>query len=142
MVDRDVILRKVSELETYCTQLGEYSGTTLDAYRADWKVQRIIERTLQMMIETCADIANHIVSDRGLRAPTSYADTFRVLSENNLIGHDLSFVMEKMAKFRNVVVHQYERVDAEIAVLILKKHLPDFDRFRTAVLSFMKSDER
>ncbi len=38
-----------------------------------------MEQTLQMMIETCADIANHIVSDRGMRAPTGYADTFSVM---------------------------------------------------------------
>jgi uncharacterized protein YutE (UPF0331/DUF86 family) len=34
--------------------------------------------------------------------------------------------MEKMAKFRNVVVHQYEEVDAEIVVAILKKTLRGF----------------
>ena len=70
MVDRDVILRKVSELETYGRQLGEYAGITLETYRADWKVQRIVERTLHIMIETCVDIANHIVSDGGMRPPT------------------------------------------------------------------------
>lgn len=142
MVDRDIILRKVAELETYGAQLQEYSGITLETYRSDWKTQRIVERTLQMMIETCADIANHIVSDRGMRAPTSYADTFRVLSENKLIGDDLNVVMEKMAKFRNVVVHQYERVDAEIVVLILKKHLTDFERFRNAVVLYVRSEEK
>jgi uncharacterized protein YutE (UPF0331/DUF86 family) len=133
-----MLMRKVSELETYGGQLGEYGGITLEAYRADWKTQRVVERTLQMMIETCVDIANHIVSDSGMRPPTSYVDTFRVLSENKIIGEDLSGVMEKMAKFRNVVVHQYERVDAEIAILILKKHLIDFDRFRDAVIQYLK----
>lgn len=138
LVDKSLIMRKVSELETYGKQVREYSGITLEAYRADWKIQRIVERTLQMMIETCADIASHIVSDSGMRPPTSYVDTFRVLSENKLIGDDLFGVMEKMAKFRNVVVHQYERVDAEIVVLILKKYLPDFDRFRDAVVVYLK----
>ena len=47
--------------------------------------------------------------------------------------------MEKMAKFRNVVVHQYEQVDAEIVVLILKKHLVDFEKYRDAVLAYLRS---
>jgi len=41
--------------------------------------------------------------------------------------------MVKMAKFRNIVVHQYETVDAEIVVLILRKHLDDFENFSKAM---------
>ena len=88
MVDKAVVLRKLSELETYLKQVREYSGITLQAYQADWKTQRIVERTLQMMVETCADIAGHIVSDKGMRAPTGYADTFRVLVENGITRGD------------------------------------------------------
>jgi len=46
--------------------------------------------------------------------------------------------MEKMAKFRNVVVHQYEKVDAEIVIVILKRHLKDFDRFKDVILTYMQ----
>jgi uncharacterized protein YutE (UPF0331/DUF86 family) len=139
VVDKAVIQRKLSELETYLGQVREFSGVTLADYKASWKTQRIVERTLQMMIETCADIASHIVSDGGMRSPTSYADTFKVLHENAVIDQGLFTVMEKMAKFRNVVVHQYEGIDAEIVITIFKKHLVDFERFRDAVLVHLKS---
>ena len=138
MVDKAVILRKISELELYQKQIREFSDITLQGYKADWKTQRIVERTLQIMIETCADIANHIVSDRGMRSPTSYTDTFKVLFENNIIDSELFTIMEKMAKFRNIVVHQYEEVDAEIVIFILKKHLGDFERFKEAILAYLK----
>ncbi len=139
MVDKTVMLRKLSELETYQKQIREFSGISLQAYKADWKTQRIVERTLQMMIETCVDIANHIVSDRGMRAPTGYADTFKVLFENTIIASDLCSTMERMAKFRNVVVHQYEGVDADIVISILRKHLKDIERYQEAILSYLKS---
>lgn len=139
MVDRALVLRKISELEVYQKQMKEFSDIALEAYKANWKTQRIVERTLQMMIETCVDIANHIVSDRGMRSPTSYADTFKVLFESNVIDSGLLIIMEKMAKFRNVVVHQYEEVDSEIVIIILKKHLGDLDRFKDAVLTYLKN---
>jgi uncharacterized protein YutE (UPF0331/DUF86 family) len=138
LVDKDVILRKIARLDEYRGQLREYAGLSTEAYRSDWKVQRIVERTLQMMIETCADVANHVVSDRGMRPPASYADTFAVLAENGVIDGGLAAVLEKMAKFRNVVVHQYEGVDAEIVILILRKHLEDFDRFKNAIIQYLK----
>ena len=138
MVDKAVVLRKLSELGTYYGHIKEFADITIDKYKDDWKTQRIVERTLQIMIETCADIANHIISDRGMRPPTTYADTFRVLRENKIISPELFGTMEKMAKFRNVVVHQYEKVDAEIVIVILKRHLNDFDRFRDEILIYMQ----
>jgi len=138
LVDKSVILRKIADLETYESQIAPYAAVTAQAYRDDWKTQRIVERTLQMMIETCVDIANHIVSDKGMRLPTSYADTFTVLREHAVIDAGLSGVLERMTKFRNIVVYQYEGVDAEIVIGILKNHLADFGRFRDAVLSYLK----
>ena len=139
MVDRGLVMRKISQLEIYGRQVSEYAGIPLAEYQADWKTQRVVERTLQMMIETCADIAAHLIADSAMRVPTTYADTFRVLFENGVIGADTFSVMEKMAKFRNIVVHQYEAVDAEIVLLILRKHLGDFDSFKGAVLNFLQS---
>ena len=59
MVDETLILRKLGELDEYYRQIKEYGKITVAEYSGDWKVQRIIERTLQMMIETCVDIAGH-----------------------------------------------------------------------------------
>jgi len=139
LVDKALLLRKISELETYQKQIREFSDITLQNYKEDWKTQRVVERTLQMMIETCADIANHIISDAGMRVPTGYSDTFKVLFENNFIDRELFPIMEKMAKFRNIIIHQYEEVDAEIVIAILKKHLPDFERYKEAVLAYLKT---
>lgn len=134
MVDRPLILRKLAELDNYIGQIKEYSGVGIAQYRKDWKIQRIVERTLQMMIETCVDIANHVIADSKLRPPSSYADAFVVLKEGGIINDSLSRSLQKMAKFRNIVVHQYEQVDAAVVVLIIKKHLRDFESFKKAVL--------
>lgn len=139
MVDKNVVLRKLSELEIYVAQVKEFSNITLQQYKADWKTQRIIERTLQMIIETCVDVANHIISDSDMRPPKTYADTFRVLSENEILGTKLFTVLEKMVKFRNIVVHQYEEVDAEIVMVILEKHLGDFEEFKKTILGYIKA---
>lgn len=133
MVDRAIMQRKLATLSEYRAQLQEYAAITVEAYRADWKTQRIVERTLQMMIELCADISGHVISDNGWSTPGTYGDTFSVLGEHNVLTPEQAAVMVKMAKFRNIVVHQYETVDAEIVVLILSKHLDDFEKFSKAM---------
>lgn len=137
MVDKALVFRKIASLSEYQKQVSEYSALTVEQYRGDWKIQRIVERTLQMMIELSADIANHVISDNGLRTPETYADTFRVLAENGILNQDQLAVMEKMAKFRNIVVHQYETVDAEIVILVLRRHLDDFSQFSGSVVQFI-----
>ena len=138
MVDKTLILRKLAELEEYLGQIKEYASITVDRYSKDWKAQRVVERTLQMMIETCADIAGHIISDKGYRVPATYADTFKVLYENGLLNKELFETMEKVAKFRNIIVHHYDKVDAEIVVGILKKDLKDFLAYKDAIINILK----
>ncbi len=133
MVDDALVLRKLHDLRTYSTQIREYQNVSLQEYRNDWKAQRIVERTLQLMIEVCLDIANHLISDRDYRSPDSYADCFRVLHENHILSLDLSERMVAMARFRNLIVHDYSRIDAEIMIGILKKHLRDFDAYAASV---------
>lgn len=141
MVDEALILRKLAELDQYYSQLKEYENTTADQYANDWKIQRIIERTLQMMIETCVDIAGHIIADKGFRIPKSYADTFKVLLEEKILDGKLSAIMEKIAKFRNIIVHHYAKVDTKIVTAILKKDLADFVRYKKAIIQFIEKDK-
>ena len=130
MVDRALVLRKLAELQEYLGQIKEYGNLTVEQYLGDWKIQRIIERTLQMMLETCTDIAGHIISDRGYRIPTSYADTFKVLYEKNILDKGLFETMEKMARFRNIVFHHYDRIDADIVIEILSRDLDHFSDYK------------
>jgi uncharacterized protein YutE (UPF0331/DUF86 family) len=138
VVDKTLILRKLAELEEYLGQVKEYASMAVDRYSKDWKAQRIVERTLQMMIEICADVAGHIISDKGYRVPATYADTFRVLYENDMLNKELFETMEKIAKFRNIIVHHYDKVDAEIVVRILKKDLKDFSAYKDAIINILK----
>lgn len=137
MVDKNLILRKISELEEYITQLEELKDVTVEEYSKDWKIQRAVERTLQIAIELCVDIANHIISDEGWRVPVSYSDTFKVLKENKVIDNELFSIMERMARFRNIIVHNYDKLDQTIILDILKKNLEDFMKYRDSILKWL-----
>jgi len=138
VVDKTLILRKLSELEEYSGQLKEYANVTIEQYSRDWKVQRVVERTLQMMIEICVDVAGHIISDKGYRVPTTYADSFRVLYENGVLNKKLFETMGKMAKFRNIIVHHYDKVDTEIVIGIVRRDLNDFSAYKDAIINILK----
>lgn len=137
MVERELVLRKLAELELYLRQVSEYREITIEQYRADWKVQRIVERTLQLAFETCADVANHVIADRGLEVPSTYAGVFEALGRAGLLEADLVAVLVRVAGFRNVLVHEYTEVDARIVVRVLRDHLADLERFRDAARTWV-----
>ena len=142
MVDKTLILRKLAKLDEYLGQIREYSAVSLEEYDENWKVQRIIERTLQIIIETCQDVAGTIISDEGFRVPETYADMFKILIEHQILDISQSDPLAKMAKFRNIVVHNYEKIDPTIVVGILRNNLEDFDRFKKAIIAYLKTKEQ
>jgi uncharacterized protein YutE (UPF0331/DUF86 family) len=137
MVDKTLILRKLSALDEYLEQIAEYANIKSEAYADDWKIQRIVERTLQMMIETCLDISGHIISEEKFRMPEIYADMFRILVEKGILSESRIDAFEKMAGFRNIVVHDYERIDPEIVIGILRNNLDDFEDFKTSIIKYL-----
>ncbi len=137
MVDRDLILRKLADLDQYVDQVSEYRNITVEEYRKDWKTQRIVERTLQLAIEDCLDIANHVIADRRLRVPATHAESFTVLAEARLLDSAQRDAMIRMSGFRNLIVHEYARIDPAMVLRTLREHLGDFTRFKTAVLGWI-----
>jgi uncharacterized protein YutE (UPF0331/DUF86 family) len=88
---------------------------------------------LQVSIECCLDIANHIISSERYRSPKDYADTFSVLEEQNVFSSDLSFKLRQMAKFRNRLVHLYGEIDNTFVYQFITTDMADIEAFRKAI---------
>lgn len=139
MVDREVIESKFRYLKEYLSDLEEYETVSLERYRTKKKDQRFVERTLHLACECCIDISAHMISRLGFREPKDTKDLFLILHENNILSEKVFSAMVKMAKFRNIVVHDYARIDPEIVIGILRKNIEDFKTFAREVLKFMDS---
>ncbi|MGI5859111.1 MAG: type VII toxin-antitoxin system HepT family RNase toxin [Tepidanaerobacteraceae bacterium] len=96
-------------------------------------ISRYVERTLHMAVEACLDIANHIISYEGYREPVDNKDVFQVLFEQKILDERLMENLKKMAQFRNVIVHDYIRIQPEIVYAILQKNLGDILEFANLV---------
>ena len=137
MVKRVLIERILADIKSNVKELRDANDITWDIYRTDVRARRFVERTLHITIEGCIDAAQHIISDGEMREPTSYRDTFAVLTENKILTpNDLSR-LENIASFRNLLVHYYEKVDDEIVYGIFRNNLSDFDLFIDRIVTFL-----
>ena len=133
MVDRLIIERLTSLINSYLNDLKPVQDVSFSQYSKDIKIQRFVERTLHIAIEACLDIGNHIISDEGFREPEDNRDIFNVLGEKGIITDKLQKRLQDMASFRNLIVHSYAKIDNEIVYGILKKRLGDIEEFMKVI---------
>ena len=69
---------------------------------------------MQIASQCCIDIGNHIISVKKTSFPGGYGEIFVKLNEIGVIDEKTSKKMSRIAGFRNILVHDYLKVDHEI----------------------------
>ena len=113
LVNKNVLIARLERLREYLEILKAVQGYDLKRFVEDPFIHGTAERNLHLAIECLLDIGNHLISDRNYPKPESYADIFRILTEQGVIPAQLLVELEGMAAFRNVLVHDYLRLDRE-----------------------------
>lgn len=127
MTDPELIAKKLALIETCVRELRTMAR--LETLAEDIREQRFVERTLQIAIQAALDAASHIVADERLGEPSTYRQLFELLEKADYISLELSTELEKMAGFRNVLVHGYDSVDLAIVKDIVENRLDDLEQF-------------
>jgi len=120
-------------LAEYISDLEEKTNVRLNELKENKILRRYIERTLHLVVEACLDIGNHLIADLELCEPQDYKDIMVVLTEAGYLPHNRLDNFKKMAQFRNVIVHDYIRIDPEILIGILRKNIDDLRLFARIV---------
>jgi uncharacterized protein YutE (UPF0331/DUF86 family) len=134
MVDADVLSRRLLALSDALRQLtSRESLITADALAHDAALQAAVERWLQIAIEACIDSAYHVIADRGLLPPDSARQAFESLAAEGILAKDLAARLGRAAGLRNILVHDYTRVDRALLASIVHNDLGDLRGFGAAV---------
>jgi uncharacterized protein YutE (UPF0331/DUF86 family) len=138
MVDRETILERIKTLEKYLDELKKYQNLSQEQLKSDlgelWKV----EHGLQLAIECILDIGNHVITEERLGTPQSYHEIVELLGEKRVIPAELANEMAGIAGFRNILIHEYLKVDAQKVHENLQKGPAQFERFIRAILEHLR----
>jgi len=139
MVDKELLSRKISNLQSYVSGLASADDINWEKYMNDTRSRAFVERYLHLSIEEVIDIANHLVSFCGFREPAGYRDLFSVLQEQGVIPEKQLMTFQNMASFRNLLVHRYEKIDDEVVFGFFTRRLSDFPLFINLVKTWVKA---
>jgi len=134
-VDQEKIRQKIHFIRENLAYLEEFKDLDKESFKSDHIKEAAAIRMLQVAIEAVLDICSHIISREGWGLPKSYLESVELAVQNGLIPLELAQDYKNMAKFRNRVVHLYDKVDSEELIEIINSHLDDFKPFIQNVLS-------
>lgn len=140
---RDVNLDRLRDLAGHLRnavrQLGELGLASREAFLGDPRTVNSAKYLLIVATEATLDICNHLAARRGGRSPDDYADCIAILGELGAIDEHLKARLVRMARFRNLLVHLYARVDDTEVYRIIREELGDFDRYLASVAQYLKA---
>lgn len=130
----DVVVNKAAIIEKCLVRIDEeYRGDEAEFLDNITKQDSVI-LNIQRAIQAAVDMATHVVRVQKLGIPQNSADAFSLLDENRLIDHNLSVQLQKMIGFRNIAVHDYQKLDLDIVIAVIKNNLQEIAAFKTAVV--------
>lgn len=98
----------------------------------DLDVEEIVVLNLQRAIKATIDLAAHVTAGRRWGLPDSLRAHFRILVDQRVIEPALGVRLEGMVGFRNIAVHEYDRINRAMKAIV-GGHLTDLEAFSEAI---------
>lgn len=141
MVNPAKLTGLVRDLREYITYLRDLAELNQGAVLSDPYKRGAARYYLQVAIESCLDIAAHVIASEQLRPPATYRETFQILSEAGLIPDDFLPTLQQMASMRNRLVHLYADVDDQLVYSAIATAPADCERFVQLIFDYIQPTE-
>ena len=136
-IDVDLVNRRLAEIKQLLGELRDIVRLGLEKFLSDSYVRDAAKYKLIVAIEAAISVCNHIVVRVVKEIPSSYSDCFIILGKHGIISQDLAEQLADMARFRNVLVHIYWKVDDKKVYEIMKKDISDLEVFIEEVKKYV-----
>ncbi|UCH98570.1 MAG: DUF86 domain-containing protein [Candidatus Aminicenantes bacterium] len=133
----DRINNIVGEINAGLAKLEKIRNLSKEDFLASPEKVDSAKYNLIVVTEGACDICNHIAAKAGGRSPQSYADCFEILEELGLFPTDFAKKLKQMAKFRNLLVHLYRKVDNSRVFDIIHKDISTVREYLKTINSYI-----
>ena len=134
----DVVLNKKESIERSIRQIRSYYRLpSTEPFEKDFLKQDAIAANLQRIAEQSIDIANHVIRKRKLGLPKDSRESFEILAREHVIPDDLAGRLKGMVGFRNIMVHEYRKIDIGMMIDVIENRLDNPIAFTNHILKHL-----
>jgi uncharacterized protein YutE (UPF0331/DUF86 family) len=142
LVDRDLLAVKLAELADRVERVRANRRASVADLVADRDAFDLVAFHLMLAVQTCADIAGHIIADEGWAAASSLAEGFGRLEERAVISRGVRDGLSRAVGLRNMVAHGYARIRPEMVHAGATTGLADLEAFAREVAAWAEGRPR
>jgi uncharacterized protein YutE (UPF0331/DUF86 family) len=140
MLDRSVIEAHLQNMEEALVNLGRYRNLSLEEFSKDLSYIWIASKGLEILIQNLLDIGAHILAAEIKNDWDDYSEVITKLGQYQIISEAFSKKIQGMAGLRNILVHEYLRVDPKKLYDYLQNRLSDFTEFMAFIQKFLNKN--
>ena len=137
----DIVVNKVQSIHRCVARAREEYRLAGDRFLEDQTHQDAAVLNVTRACELAIDLANHLIKTRKMGIPTRSTESFALLVARKAIPSQLEAKLARMVGFRNIAVHAYRDLNAEIVARVIQSDLDDLLTFTDCVLEFLRRDE-
>jgi uncharacterized protein YutE (UPF0331/DUF86 family) len=137
MVDRQLMAAKLAELAERVARARARCPASADALQADRDALDLVSFNLMLAVQSCSDIAGHIIADQGWPSATNLAGGFNRLRDQAVISADTAAALGRAVGLRNIVAHGYSGINAAMVFAAATEGLTDLDAFAQQVARWL-----
>jgi len=137
VVDADVITAKLAELAERTTRARLHCRSTAAELASDRDALDLVSFNLMLAVQSCLDIASHVIADEGWEPATTLAGSFLALSKHGVISPETAESLGRAAGLRNIIAHGYASVDAARIQEAVAGGSQDLERFSAEVSAWL-----
>ena len=133
-MSKDVRSQKLDSIARCLKRIESHMPKSAHELSQNADMQDILILNLERLIQTSVDCASVLIADRGwLPMPDTMSATFTLLESNKIISDALAQRLVKAVGFRNLCVHEYDKINWDIVFAIVTVHLDEFRQFAAAL---------
>jgi uncharacterized protein YutE (UPF0331/DUF86 family) len=134
----DIVTNKIQSIQRCVLRAREEYGADPDGFATNYTRQDAAILNVLRACEQSIDLANHVIKNYKMGIPTASAESFDLLQKQGVITAELAEKLRRMVRFRNTVIHQYQRLDLTIVQTVIVSGLDDLIQFGDRVLEFVQ----
>jgi uncharacterized protein YutE (UPF0331/DUF86 family) len=121
--DKNLIKENLIELNNIYTELLKYKDIKEEEMINNLSIRWIIERGILAGISIILDIGNHILASQYRIYPDTYEDVLKEMFSKGIISQEIYTKIKGMGSFRNILAHEYIKIDPKKVYQNYKKFL-------------------
>lgn len=140
MADERVVSTKLEQIEQYHGELkAKQQSLSRKQLLKDTTEQRAVERMFENAIQACSDLAQHVATHDFDFDGSAAKEAVRVLGQEGVIDEEAMNTLVSAIGFRNVLAHEYGKVDYSEVYESLQTGLEVYDTFSRQVAQWFRN---